>query len=147
MNLKLWKYKKVIKDIDESFEANFIKLDELIKNKNSKTVIKSIRKDLNEHYYGLSKKLLKLLSTSIFYDSYLKNYNISEDDIIKYIKIKNIKYYNKLDMKEKKMFEQKANIRYIEYLITKYITIVNKNIKVMFKFFSIFSISNYIFLF
>lgn len=32
-------------------------------------------------------------------------------------------------MKEKKMFEQKANIRYIEYLITKYITIVNKNIK------------------
>ncbi len=129
MNLKLWKYKKVIKDIDESFEANFIKLDELIKNKNSKTVIKSIRKDLNEHYYGLSKKLLKLLSTSIFYDSYLKNYNISEDDIIKYIKIKNIKYYKKLDMKEKKMFEQKANIRYIEYLITKYITIVNKNIK------------------
>lgn len=129
MNLKLWKYKKVIKDIDESFEANFIKLDELIKNKNSKTVIKSIRKDLNEHYYGLSKKLLKLLSTSIFYDSYLKNYNISEDDIIKYIKIKNIKYYRKLDMKEKKMFEQKANIRYIEYLITQYITIVNKNIK------------------
>ena len=129
MNLKLWKYKKVIKDIDESFEANFIKLDELIKNKNSKTVIKSIRKDLNEHYYGLSKKLLKLLSTSIFYDSYLKNYNISEDDIIKYIIIKNIKYYKKLDMKEKKMFEQKANIRYIEYLITKYITIVNKNIK------------------
>ena len=129
MNLKLWKYKKVIKDIDESFEANFIKLDELIKNKNSKTVIKSIRKDLNEHYYGLSKKLVKLLSTSIFYDSYLKNYNISEDDIIKYIKIKNIKYYKKLDMKEKKMFEQKANIRYIEYLITKYITIVNKNIK------------------
>lgn len=129
MNLKLWKYKKVIKDIDESFEANFIKLDELIKNKNSKTVIESIRKDLNEHYYGLSKKLLKLLSTSIFYDSYLKNYNISEDDIIKYIKIKNIKYYKKLDMKEKKMFEQKANIRYIEYLITKYITIVNKNIK------------------
>jgi len=129
LNLKLWKYKKVIKDIDESFEANFIKLDELIKNKNSKTVIKSIRKDLNEHYYGLSKKLLKLLSTSIFYDSYLKNYNISEDDIIKYIKIKNIKYYKKLDMKEKKMFEQKANIRYIEYLITKYITIVNKNIK------------------
>ena len=127
MNLKLWKYKKVIKDIDESFEANFIKLDELIKNKNSKTVIKSIRKDLNEHYYGLSKKLLKLLSTSIFYDSYLKNYNISEDDIIKYIKIKNIKYYKKLDMKEKKMFEQKANIRYIEYLITKYITIVNKS--------------------
>ena len=129
MNLKLWKYKKVIKDIDESFEANFIKLDELIKNKNSKTVIKSIRKDLNEHYYGLSKKLVKLLSTSIFYDSYLKNYNISEDDIIKYIKIKNIKYYKKLEMKEKKMFEQKANIRYIEYLITKYITIVNKNIK------------------
>ena len=73
--------------------------------------------------------LSKLLSTSIFYDSYLKNYNISEDDIIKYIKIKNIKYYKKLDMKEKKMFEQKANIRYIEYLITKYITIVNKNIK------------------
>lgn len=112
---------KIRKNLEKKYK---ISLDP----KNGFEIIKLIKEDLIHKYYNISLLEVEFLSNNIYYYSYLIANNVSKNDIIDFTSSENVNYYNKITNNGRlEKFNSEINLRYIKYLINKYIELIKNN--------------------
>ncbi len=111
---------KIRKNLEKKYK---ISLDP----KNGLEIIKLIKEDLIHKYYNISLLEVEFLSNNIYYYSYLIANNVSKNDIIDFTSSENVNYYNKITNNGLEKFNSEINLRYIKYLINKYIELIKNN--------------------
>lgn len=118
---ELLEISNVSTNIKKEFEAKY---QNIVERKNKRQIIKLIQDDLVKRYYNISLLELEILSNNIYYYACLIANNISKDNIIIYISLKNINYYKENTNKQLEKLNSPIKLRYIKYLINKYVEII-----------------------
>lgn len=95
--------------------------DILHKNIIKESILESIKQQFKRRYYNISNIQLDFLSETIYNYCVLKYENIDMEKIIEFINYENSKYCNLLAQKEWLALKKDKNIKYIEFVIKKYI--------------------------
>lgn len=111
-------------NIKEEFEKKYKKI---VERPDKREILKLIKKDLVNKYYDVSLLELEILSNNIYYYACLIVSNVSKTDIVNFISFENIHYYKKITNVELKKFNSEINLRYIKYLISKYVELMKNN--------------------
>ena len=114
-----------VSNVNENVKNEFFKkYKDIVESKDKGEIIKSIKRDILNTFSNVSSLELEILSHNIYYYACLIANNISEKEIINFISFENIQYYNKITDHELKKFNSDLTLKYIKYLVTRYIDLI-----------------------